>query len=159
MAERLSLRLGPSRLLAAVLGGAHLVAAAALWLAAVPVVYALVCSVALSVHLVWVVRRDALCIDSHALVELDVDDDGSVFASTRAGVRRDYRVCGSSFVSPLLAVLNLRTEGRRWTHHILIVADSVDAESLRRLRVWLRWRWRDRPEDGGPARPRMAPRR
>jgi toxin CptA len=159
MAERLSLRLGPSRLMVAVLGGAHLVAAAALWLAAVPLVYALVCSVALAVHLAWVVRRDALRADSHALIEMDVNDDGSVFACTRAGVRREYRVSGSSFVSPLLAVLNLRIEGRRWTRHILIAADSVDAESFRRLRVWLRWRWRDEAEDGGLAQPPMPPER
>jgi toxin CptA len=159
MPERLSLRLGSSRLLAAMVGGAHVVAAAALWLAAVPVIYALACSMALSVHLAWVVRRDALRTDPHALIELDVVDDGSVSVGTRAGLRRAYRVGGSSFVSPLLAVLNLRPEGGRWEHHILIAADSVDAESFRRLRVWLRWRWRDGVQNAGLVRPRMASRR
>ena len=110
MAERLSLRLGSSRLLAAMLGGAHVVAAAALWLAPIPAVYALACSVALSFHLRWVVRRHALRTDAGALIELEVVDDGSVLVCTRAGRWLAYRVAGSSFVSPLLTVLNLRPE-------------------------------------------------
>jgi toxin CptA len=141
------------------LGGAHVLAGAALWLAAVPVVYALACSVALSLHLAWVGRRDALRTDAHALIELDVLEDGLVSACTRAGVRCAYRVGGSSFVSPLLTVLNLRPEGGRWTRHILIAADSVDAESFRRLRVWLRWRWRAGVQNADSAQPRPASRR
>jgi toxin CptA len=157
--ERLSLHLSSSRLLATMLGGAHVLAAAAVWLAAAPVVYALACSVALSLHLAWVGRRDALRTDSHAMIELDVFDDGSVSACTRAGVRRAYRVVGSSFVSPLLTVLSLRPEAGGWTRHILIAADSVDAEGFRRLRVWLRWRWRDGVQNADLARPPPVPRR
>jgi len=141
MVERLSLRLGPSRLLAAVLAGAHVVAGAALWLAPVPVTYALACSVVLSVHLVWVVRRHALRTDDRALINLDLTDDGSVSVCTRAGLLRAYRVAGSTFVSPLLTVLSLRSETAPWTRRVLIPADSVDPDSFRRLRVWLRWRW------------------
>jgi toxin CptA len=141
------------------LSGAHVLAVAALWLAAVPVVYALACGVALSLHLAWVGRRDALRTDARAMIELDVLDDGLVSACTRAGVRRAYHVGGSSFVSPLLTVLTLRPEGGRWTRHILIAADSVDAENFRRLRVWLRWRWRDGVQNADPARRRSAARR
>jgi toxin CptA len=157
MVERLSLRLGPSRLLAAMLGGAHVVAAAALWLAPIPVVYALACSVALVVHLAWVVRRHALRTDAGALIELEVVDGGSVSVSTRAGVRRVYRVGGSSFVSPVLTVLNLRSETGRARHHVLVAADSVDANGFRRLRVWLRWRSGE--QDAGLAQTGMASRR
>ena len=153
MVQRLSLRLGPSRLLATVLAGAHIVAGAALWLAPVPVIYALVCSVVLSVHLVWVVRRHALRTDDRALINLDLTDDGSVSVCTRAGLRRAYHVAGSTFVSPRLTVLNLRSETAPWTRHVLIPVDSVDADSFRRLRVWLRWRW------PGVAQPRAAARR
>ena len=128
MVERLSLRLGPSRLLAAMLGGAHVVAAAALWLAPVPVVYALACSVALAVHLAWVVRRHALRTDAGALIELEVVDDGSVSVCTHAGLRRAYRVAGSSFVSPLLTVLNLRSEAGRATQRVLIAANAGPAQ-------------------------------
>jgi len=153
MVERLSLRLGPSRLLAAVFAGAHVVAGAALWLAPVPVIYALVCSGALSIHLIWVVRRHALRSDARALIDLELTEDGSVSGRTRAGLRRAYRVAGSSFVSPFLTVLSLRSETAPWTRHVLIPADSVDADSFRRLRVWLRWRW------PGLAGPRAAARR
>ena len=153
MVERLSLRLGPSRLLAAVFAGAHVVAGAAQWLAPVPVIYALVCSGALSIHLIWVVRRHALRSDARALIDLELTEDGSVSGRTRAGLRRAYRVAGSSFVSPFLTVLSLRSETAPWTRHVLIPADSVDADSFRRLRVWLRWRW------PGLTDPRAAPRR
>ena len=143
------------------LGGAHVVPAAALWLAPIPVVYALACSVALAVHLAWVVRRYALRTDAGALVELEVVDGGSVSVRTRAGVRRVYRVGGSSFVSPVLTVLNLRSETGRATHRVLVAADSVDANGFRRLRVWLRWRGREQtpvlrglawPRDDNPPR-------
>jgi toxin CptA len=153
MVERLSLRLGPSRLSAAVFVGAHVVAGAALWLAPVPVTYALVCSVVLSVHLVWVVRRHAFRTDARALINLELTDDGAVSVCTRAGLRRAYRVAGSTFVSPLLTVLSLRSETAPWTRRVLIPADSVDPDSFRRLRVWLRWRW------PGLAGPRAAARR
>jgi len=153
MVERLSLRLGPSRLLAAVFAGAHVAAGAALWLAPVPVIYALVCNVVLSVHLVWVVRRHALRADARALIDLELTEDGSVSVCTRAGLRRAYRVAGSTFVSPLLTVLSLRSETAPWTRHVLVPADSVDPDSFRRLRVWLRWRW------PGLAQPRAAARR
>ncbi len=158
MAERLSVRLGPSRVLAVMLGGAHVVAAAALWLATLPVVYALACSVALSAHLAWVVRRHALRADPHALIELDMIDDGSVAVCMRGGLRRAYRVDGSSFVSPLFTVMNLRPEAGRWTRHVLIAADGVDADSFRRLRIWLRWRCREGTK-GSLTQSRMTTRR
>ena len=159
MAERLSLRLGSSRLLAATLLGAHAMAAAALWLSTVPAVFALACSLALSVHLARVVRRDALRTDPLALTELDVLENGAVSVCTRSGLQRAYRVGRSSFVSPLLVVLSLRPEAGRWRRQVLIAADSVDADNFRRLRVWLRWRWRDGTQNAGPAQPRPASRR
>jgi len=157
MVERLSLRLGPSRFLAAMLGGAHVVAAAALWLAPITMVYALACSVALAMHLAWVMRRHAFRTDASALIELEVVDDGSVSVRTRAGVRRVCRVAGSSFVSPVLTVLNLRSETGRATHHVLVAADSVDTNGFRQLRVWLRWRGGE--QNAGLARTGMALRR
>jgi hypothetical protein len=56
--------------------------------------------------------------------------DGSVAAS---------RVQGSSYVLPWLVVLHLRVEGRRRAHYFVLVPDCVPAQSLRPLRVRLRW--------------------
>jgi toxin CptA len=146
MAERLQLRLRPSRLLAAILGSAHAVAGAGLWLAPLPPACALAGSLALLAHLAWVLRRHALRRGAGALVELELVDDGAVFVSRRDGLRSVYRIAGSTFVSAPLVVLNLRPEAERWTRCVLIAADSVDADRFRRLRVWLAWRWRDGPQ-------------
>lgn len=143
MAERLSLRLVPSRHLAKMLGGAHLLAATALWLAPLPVGWALGCSLALLVHLALAVRRHAWLDAAGSLIQLELVDDCAVSACSRGGNWERYRIAGSSFVSPPLAVLNLRSGPGHRTRAVLIASDSLDADSFRRLRVWLRWRWRD----------------
>ncbi len=144
MVERLSLRLGPSRLLAGLLGSTHILAAGALWLAPLPLAWALACSLALSAHLVWLVRLHAWRSGANALIDLELLDDCSVFVCSRTGAQERYRIAPSSFVSRPLVVLNLRSGvGRHRTRRVLIAADSLDAESFRRLCVWLRWRWRD----------------
>jgi toxin CptA len=140
MSERLALRLGSSRRLAQILGSAHFLAAAALWLAPLPVGLSLTGTLALSLHLVWVLRRHAWRNAAGALIELEFLDDCSILAGSRAGMREAYRVAGSSFASPLLTVLNLRPEAGGRTRSVLILPDSVDADGFRRLRVWLRWR-------------------
>ncbi len=143
MVERLSLRLGPSRLLAGLLGSTHILAAGGLWLAPLPLAWALACSLALSAHLVWLVRLHAWRSGAGALIDLELLDDCSVLVCSRTGPRERYRIAASSFVSRPLVVLNLRSGVGRRTRRVLIAADSLDAESFRRLRVWLRWRWRD----------------
>jgi toxin CptA len=153
MAERLSLSLGSSRLLTEILGGAHVLAAAALWLAPLPAGWALAGSLALSVHLAWVLRRHAWRNAAGALIELELLDDCSISARARAGMWEAYRVARSSFVSPLLTVLNLRPEAGGWSRPVLITADNADADSFRRLRVWLRWRCRDGAQVRGAATP------
>ncbi len=143
MAERLSLRLGPSRLLTAMLGSTHILAGGALWLASLPLAWALACSLALSAHLAWAVRLHAWRSDAGALIDLELLDDFSVSVCSRTGPWEHYRIAGSSFVSRPLVVLNLRSGVGRQKRRVLIAADSLDADSFRRLRVWLRWRWRD----------------
>jgi toxin CptA len=143
MAERLSLRLVPSRRLARMLGGAYLLTAAALWLAPVPVGWALACSLAVFVHLAFAVRRHAWLSAPGSLIQLDLlVDDCSVWGRSHAGNWKRYRVAGSSFVSPPLTVPNLRSGVGHRTRAVLVAPDSLDPDSFRRLRVWLRWRWR-----------------
>ena len=140
MAERLSLRLGPSRILSAALGGAHILAAGALWAAPVAVAWALAGSLVVAVHLVWVLRHHAWRSARHALVEVEVRDDCTAAVRSQTGEWRTYRVAASTFVSAPLTVLNLRPEHGRGLLAVLITADNVDRDGFRRLRVWLRWR-------------------
>ena len=52
------------------------------------------------------------------------------------------RFAGSTFVSARLTVLNLRPERGRGRNAVLITTDNVDPDGFRRLRIWLRWRYR-----------------
>jgi toxin CptA len=142
VAERPFLLLGPSRLLASALGGAHALAAAALWLTPLPFAWRLAGSLGLAGHLAWSLRRHAWRTAARSVVELELRDDCSILARPRAGGWVDYQLDGGSFVSPLLTVLRLRPEARRLVCSVLITPDSLDPDSFRRLRVWLRWRYR-----------------
>lgn len=60
----------------------------------------------------------------------------------RDGTQVQARVLGSTFVSPLLTVVNLRLEsGRR--RSLVLAPDSADADDFRQLRVWLKHGLRD----------------
>jgi len=141
MAERLFLRLRPSPVLAALLASVHALAAATLWFAPLSLAFALPGSLALLAHFAWTARRHAFHRGGGAVVELEFGSDGAVSAASPAGLIRVYRIAGSTFVSAQLVVLNLRPEAGRRARSVLIAPDSVDADSFRRLRVWLTWRW------------------
>jgi toxin CptA len=153
MAERLSLRLRPSRALTWLLAGAHAMAATALWLAPFAAAWSLAGSVALATYLVWVLRQHAWRNAAGSVVELELRDDCSVSARSHAGRWTGYQVSGATFVSPLLTVLNLDAQAGWRGRSVLITPDSLDADSFRRLRVWLRWRCgRQADRSGAPAR-------
>ena len=157
MTEQLSLHLGCSRLLVLALSGAHVLAAVGLWLAPMPLAWGAIGSLGLAGHLVLVLRRDAWRTGARSTVELELRPDRSVRARSPAGVWSDYRVAGSSFASPFLSVLNLSPAGRGRGRTVLIARDDLDADSFRRLRVWLGWRYRRNTEDGADAGPEPLP--
>ena len=140
MAERLSLRLGPSRTLAGLLGGAHGVALGALWASPVPSGWALAGSLVIALHLGQALRQHAWRSAPHALVELELLEDCSAAARSRVGLWKTYRVAASSFVSARLAILNLRPGRGLGRPTVVITGDNVDPDRFRQLRVWLRWR-------------------
>lgn len=140
MSGPLCLRLQPSRRLAAALYTAHGVAALALWLSPLPVMLSIAASVALAVSAVSSARRHAFRSAANSLVELELYEDCTLSARSVDGRWLQYHLIGSSFVSRVLTVLNLRTEGAGRRRSVLIAADGIEAEAFRRLRVWLQWR-------------------
>ena len=139
MAELLRVRIGSSRTLTGILSSTHAVAAGALWGAPLPAAWALAGSAMLALHLGWALRRHAWRSDPRALVDLELLEDCSAAARSRAGEWKTYRIAASSFVSSRLTVLNLRPE-RGLGRAVLITTDNVDPDGFRQLRVWLRWR-------------------
>ena len=66
--------------------------------------------------------------------------DSGIEVQTRRRERRAARLQAGSFVTPQLTVLRYRHKDRFFSSHVVILADAVDAEDFRRLRVHLRWR-------------------
>lgn len=153
MAERMLLRLRPSRALTWLFAGGHALGAAALWLTPFAAVWSLAGSLALAAHLVWILRKHTWRNAAGSVVELELRQNCSVSLLTSAGRWVDYQVSRATFVSPLLTVLDLRAEAGHRRCSVLIAPDSLDADSFRRLRVWLRWRCGGQADRSGAAPP------
>ena len=138
--ERLLLPLRKSHGLALTLLAAHAIALLALWLTPTPNTAAVAGTVVILASLVYSVRRHAFRTAKGAVIELELREDCSASARLRGEGLSEYRVGGSSFVSPILTVVNLRGGPGRRSRTALITAGSVGSELFRRLRVWLVWR-------------------
>lgn len=129
----------PSHVLTAALAVAHITVLAAL----LPLALALWAKLALAVVIVtslayhvWLDAQRTAPSSSTALV-LEGD---RVMLVMRDGQQFAVSVSKDSLVTPWLTVLNVAPLGARTTRRILILPDSMDAESFRQLRTWLKWR-------------------
>ena len=82
-----------------------------------------------------------------ACKSLRLDSKGNWQLERMDGRVHTIDVLPTSFVSSYMVVLNMRVVGQRRPTHIVILPDAVDADALRRLRVWLRWGHQHRPAD------------
>ena len=139
------MRLQPSWLLAWMLTGAYTVATAGVWLAPFAMAWGGGASLILAGALVRDLRLHASRTAAAAIVVLDLRADCSVVAVSFGGVAREYQVARSTFVAPFLTVLCLRGDGPLRARFVLVVPGSLDADSFRRLRVWLLCRCNGRP--------------
>lgn len=85
------------------------------------------------------------CLLRHAWLRLPyscagllLEEDGVVLIR-RDGVHLPCRILPGSLVAPWLTVLNMLPEGERLVRSVVILPDSLDAESFRQLRLWLKW--------------------
>jgi toxin CptA len=127
----LSIPLRPSRRLAAALAVAHLVAAAAVLLAALPGWLAALLLLAVGASL----ARSRL---AGVVAVLRLGRDGGFETVGADGTAMAAEVDAQTLVLGWLVVLVYRVEGRR--RALVLPGDALDAEDARRLRVWLRWR-------------------
>jgi toxin CptA len=148
--ETLKLSLGPSRGLTWLLSGGHAAAAVLVWVT-LPIGWSLAACAALVASLLFALGRHARRSAGAAVVEVALRQDGRVDLRRRDGACLQERLLPSTFVSPMLVILNLA--GNRWRppRAVLVPADSVAADDHRRLRVWLRWR--PVPADKDSSRP------
>lgn len=99
--------------------------------------------------LVFHVRREALQLSGRAVTELLLKEGGPCELTLLNGAVLTGNVEGSTFVAPLLIVINVRPVGPGRPRSVILMPDSAPAQDLRRLRVWLRYRVRpDMPASG-----------
>ena len=146
-ASRLPLRIMASRLLAMVLLLAHGAAraCAVVFLPGWSMPWMVATAIAASP--VFHLRRDALQWSGEAVTELILKDDARCKLTLRNGETLTGTVEGSTFVAPLLTVINVRPDGPGRRRVAILMPDSAPAQDLRRVRVWLRHRIRpDTPD-------------
>jgi toxin CptA len=144
--QRIEIR--PSNALTAALCLAHPGAVAAIWCAGLPPWLKGALTVGIGVGLVWSLLSQARLRAAESVVGLEITAEGRLSLLTRGGTWRTCELLGTSYVSPQLTILNLRPAGRRLARHVVLVPDNVDARDFRRVRTWLRWAARSRPQHG-----------
>lgn len=92
----------------------------------------------LMVSMVYYVRRDARLTLACSWVALRLEHDSAVLIN-RNGDEFAGELKPSSLLTPYLVVLDILPPCQRWRHGVVLVPDSMDAESFRQLRVALRW--------------------
>lgn len=90
------------------------------------------------VSLLYHVWHDAwlLALSSNKTLMLDGD---MILLVARNGDQVTARVLTDSLVTPFITVLNVLPQGAYLARSVIILPDSLDSESFRQLRVWLRW--------------------
>lgn len=122
----------PSRLLGLLLLGMAGLSFTAIYLAALPAVFQILTGLLVMALSVWGWQR------ARVVEVVRVTAGGMLQCLNGEGEWQDVEVLGDSLVSLALIVLRYRHETQR-VRTLVLLPDSVDAESLRRLRVSLRW--------------------
>ncbi len=130
--------LQPSIYLTIVLVASHGAVLAVLVPLALPLWAKILLVLLVLVSLLYHLWHDAwlLALSSNKTLLLDGD---MILLVARNGDRVTARILADSLVTPFLTVLNVLPQGKYLARSVIILPDSLDAESFRQLRVWLRW--------------------
>lgn len=138
----LSVQLKPSKYLATILSIAHLATIGVWWQLTIPTEFKLIGSFVLLFSLTLYCRHHAFLTSAKSFVAFELNETMECSLKTRSGQLIKCALLGSSFVAPYLVVLNLKSQHGASIHSIIILADAIDAEEFRQLRVLLRWKWK-----------------
>jgi toxin CptA len=87
----------------------------------------------------FLITRQALLGSPGSVTRIRLLQDGSCQLHTREQGIIDGLLRPAWYGSPLMIVLRVRCPGRRLSRSITLLPDSADADSLRRLRIFLRF--------------------
>ena len=131
-------KLQPSHYLVAVLIVAHGTALVTLLPLAFPAWSKLALIFLILFSMMYHLRRDAWLSAPTSGMALMLEGD-RVVLTMRGGKQLAGQVLRDSLVTPFITVLNILSQDARCARGLVILPDSLDAESFRQLRVWLKW--------------------
>ncbi len=88
----------------------------------------------------FTLRRHLLLSAANAVRELVWLDEQEWILETGDGQQYSAELHGSSYMSPAFVLLNFSVKGKHAIWPVLLLPDSIDHDTLRRLNVRLRWR-------------------
>lgn len=136
----LRLTLNPSKTLVVLLTASHAASLLLLfWLPLYPGYLAVLIAL-LALSYLRALRKYALLLARDSINGLQFDESGLCRFQLRNGDWIEAPLKPSSSVFSWLVVLNFSLSSARKTRHAVVLPDSTDAESFRKLRVWLRWK-------------------
>jgi len=109
---------------------------------ALPVAVKIIITLLLAGSLYYYLRRDAWLASPQSVVMLYLTGRNRCKIEACAKKSTNTIIDASTFVAPYMIVLCLKMERAHRYRTIVILPDSIDADSFRRLRVWLKWKWR-----------------
>ena len=138
--DSLTVELGPSRVLTAVLVLLHFGAVVLALVVPLALVFraTLVILIALSFYVG--VYRHGLRRGGNAIVALMLSGEDECAVRRRNTTEWETGRVVDRWVQPWLTILTVRSDARRWSTSIVICADAVAPDAFRRLRVRLRLR-------------------
>jgi toxin CptA len=127
-----------SRLLALCIFLGHSVAIGALVLVPMPKAakIILVIVLVLSATYYWLLNARLACAGSWLALRLE---DECIVLLNRHGDEFIGKLSGSSFITPYLVILQVTLPNYRLKQNVVLMPDSMDAESFRKLRVAVKW--------------------
>ncbi len=137
----LSVPLKPSKTLTIILCAAHFGTIILWWQLSISVDFKLLGTAIFLISWILYVRHHALLISPKSIIAFELNNAMECTLKTRQGKHITCAILGSTFVSPYLVVLNLKPL-KGSVQSVTILADAIDAELFRQLRVLLRWKWK-----------------
>jgi len=131
-------QLHPSQYLAAILTVVHSATIAAFIPLYLPLLAKFLLAAVLLISLGYQLAKLAWLTAPSSSIAIKLEGD-QILLSTRNGEQLPAIILRDSLVTPYLTVLNIKAQGTHVSRSIIILPDSLDKESFRQLRVWLKW--------------------
>lgn len=131
-------KLHPSQYLATSIFIACLLAQGVLFLLPLGMIAYSVLSLFILVACAFIFFRDARLSFANSCVAFRLEAEDNISLILRDGRHQSGKLAAGSIILPFVVLINIRIE-QRVSRGLVLFGDSTDADSFRRLRVFLRW--------------------